>query len=118
MGKWTPEGVWARYERMKKRTEPKKARQVAAYRHALGPSPECRPDDRLTARAYLARIEAVTEQCGWNRQERDALYRMRDLWRKRAAGQDARFLVAGTKRGTLPPDVRLRQAIMSQTGKS
>lgn len=89
-------------------------RPTAAYRHALGPAPVCRPDDRAAARFYLARIQAVIDQRGWSEQERRALYRMRNLWARRAAGQDARFLVAGNRRGCLPPDLRLQVAILQR----
>ncbi len=71
----------------------------AAFRYALGAMPRCGPDDRVQARAYLMRIEAVLAQGIWSHDEYASLMHLRAKWRDRADGKDDRFRLRGNKSG-------------------
>jgi len=76
----------------------------SAYNQLIGDSPVCEPGDSARASAYLERIERAIEVGGWSAPERTRLYRMRDKWRLRAQGRDARYEIAGTRPGRLDAD--------------
>lgn len=74
----------------------------SGYRHILGgDSPWCAPGDREKAAQFLARIEAAQARGGWSGAERTRLSRLHAKWAKRASGQDARFMVMGTRAGRM-----------------
>jgi hypothetical protein len=75
--------------------------RASFYVH-LGPSPVCKPDDRLKARTYLAKIQHTIDLGGWSSTERRRLYRLRDRWHARAYGEDSRFKQWGTRPGRTP----------------
>lgn len=77
----------------------------SAYSGILGDSPDCDPGDRTKAKEFLQRIEIAIETGGWTSGERTRLYRLRDKWKARAEGKDARFEVAGTRAGRLVKSV-------------
>lgn len=69
----------------------------AAYRYLIGPTPKCLPSDRITARSYLTKIEHAIEVGGWTRSEWRRLHGLKNKWKARANGQDARFNLIGNK---------------------
>jgi hypothetical protein len=73
----------------------------SAYYPIIGDAPDCGPGERDKARAHWERIEKAIEIGGWSGPERTRLYRLRDKWKARAEGKDARFEVAGTRAGRL-----------------
>jgi hypothetical protein len=75
----------------------------STYAELIGDSPVLKPADHQGAQAFLDRIDRAIEQGGWSAGERTRLYRMRDKWAARAAGNDARFEIAGTRPGRLDP---------------
>lgn len=80
----------------------------AAYRHLIGLTPQCKAGDRVTARAYLTRIEAAIEHGGWTRSEWRRLYKLRDKWQARATGRDPRYDEIGNASGGVRSDVQAR----------
>jgi hypothetical protein len=94
----------------------------SAYRQLLGDTPKCGPDDRDTARQFLARIEQaldtyIQDEGGtfsdysdhwservspWTDAERRRLTRMRATWKARAEGRDIRFVHYGNRPGRTP----------------
>lgn len=73
----------------------------AAYRHMIGPTPNCLPGDKESARIYHNRILAAIEHGGWTRSEWQRLYKLRDKWKARAEGTDQRFKEVGNRQGGL-----------------
>ncbi len=73
----------------------------AAYWATIGPSPECEPGDVGTAQRFYAAIVRALDEGPWTHSERTALGSLEKKWRKRAYGEDPRFLVAGTRPGRL-----------------
>lgn len=77
----------------------------AAYWTMLGgSSPKCRPRDRATAFAFLAKIESAIERGGWTRNEWRNLHQLHERWSNRAHGRDPRFEEVGTAPGRLERD--------------
>jgi hypothetical protein len=97
-------------------TTPYGSPRVSAYYAILGPSPDCEPDDRDTARAYWMKIEAALAQGGWTENEVIRLRKLRKRWARRAMGRDPRFKLVGTRNGRLHSD--LEYQIGHPTGRS
>jgi hypothetical protein len=81
----------------------------AAYWTILGGhSPECAPGDSRAATAFVARIETAIDQGGWTRNEWRNLKQLWARWTRRAAGEDLRFNLVGTRGGRLDRDEEAR----------
>lgn len=74
---------------------------LAAYWAVIGPSPHCEPGDVATAQRFYAAIVRAVDEGPWTHSERTALGALEKKWRRRAYGEDPRFLVAGTRPGRL-----------------
>jgi hypothetical protein len=74
---------------------------LAAYWAVIGPSPECEPGDLATAQRFYAAIVRAVDEGPWTHSERTALGALEKKWRRRAYGEDPRFLIAGTRPGRL-----------------
>lgn len=83
---------------------------TAGYRHIIGPTPKLRAGDTEGAKLFLWKIERAIDQGMWTRSEWRRLYTMRDKWKRRAAGTDARFTEVGNKSGALDKSITDRVA--------
>lgn len=92
--------------RLQQRRRQRKAR--AAYWAVLGVTPSLLPGDRIGAAIWHRKLVAVIEQGGWSHNEQTALADMERKWRRRARGEDARFVLAGNRAGRLPKSVEAR----------
>lgn len=67
------------------------------WRTEVGPAPKVKFGDKITAAAYLRKIEAAIEKGGWNTSEATGLYLARKVWSARAKGTDPRYAEVGNK---------------------
>ena len=80
----------------------------AVYRYLIGDAPRCEADDRMTARAYLAKIEAALRQGVWGKVEDSNLRHLWAKWRARATGEDISFRLHGNRPGARTKQERSR----------
>ena len=71
----------------------------ASYTSLLGEAPTLGPSDRTGALQFADKLSRVIRKGGWSRSERNRLYRLRRIWRRRASGLDIRFNIVGNRRG-------------------
>jgi hypothetical protein len=87
-----------------------------AYAHLIDLSPP--GSGRLFAQQRVREIQAVINRHNWTDTEAKELYKALAVWRRRADGRDARYLLAhGARRGRLPraleSDIRVLQTAMN-----
>ena len=76
--------------------------QSATLKSMLGPTPQCKANERDKAQAYCDRIDAAIKHGGWTPTTRARLYNMRRKWRSRASGEDVHFRLVGNAPGRHP----------------
>ena len=76
--------------------------QVPNLRALVGDPPTCGPDDRVTARQMVERLDGAIRRGGWSLSEKNRLYNRRAKWRRRAVGQDLQYRLRGTTGGRIP----------------
>lgn len=86
----------------------RRRKAIAAYWERLGPAPTCLPGDLVSAAIFHRRIISTIERGGWTHNEQTALAGLERKWRKRATGQDARFVLAGNRPGRLHRNIERR----------
>lgn len=75
----------------------------SCYKSMLGKTPNIKSGDTQAAGLYLTRVQSAIDKGGWTRGEWTRLYKLRNKWKARASGEDARFNIVGNRRGGLEP---------------
>lgn len=89
-------------ERQYRNFQRRRRRQaLAAYWEILGPAPTCLPGDLMAAAIFHRKVASCVERGGWTHNEQTALVELEKKWRKRARGEDARFVLVGNRPGRL-----------------
>jgi hypothetical protein len=96
-------------ERQYRQFEKRRRRQAtAAYWEHLGPAPNCLPGDLVGAAIFHRKIVGVIERGAWTHNEQTTLGDLERKWRRRARGEDPRFVLAGNRPGRLHRTVERR----------
>jgi hypothetical protein len=99
-------------ERDERKTARRRLR--SAYLNIIGENPDIRVGHSISALAMLARIaEAWKQRHLFTVAEVNRLRLLRHKWRKRAAGEDARYNLKGTRRGR--PTQHEQDNVMTKT---
>lgn len=100
-GRWFGGGRLARLEQSEREERHHARRRLrSAYLSIIDETPDIRVGHAVSAAEMLARIRrAWSERHRFTPAERDRLSMLRAKWRRRAAGEDARYNTHGTRRG-------------------
>jgi hypothetical protein len=88
----------------------RRANGSAAFYAELGPTPSV--PDLAAARAYHVRVLELVERGGWTKIEMMNLKRLEKRWKRRAMGEDGRWLLVGEAGGRLSKE---REAATGRT---
>ena len=95
-------------------TRPGRTERMAFWA-VLGPVPKCEAGETDVAALFHRKVLERLEAGGWTHSEYTHLWKLELLWRTRARGLDARFMIVGNVSGRLPRDVEARIKVLERS---